>query len=70
VGNPAYSEQYFNLVLQISARRKRKMYCSSRHGSYISGEGLKPITWKMILLRSGCRCGLIDMGSSPPHMML
>ena len=41
-----------------------------RLGSSISGEERKTITWKKILLRSDCRCGLIETGSNQLHMTL
>jgi hypothetical protein len=45
-------------------------FVASRLGLYISGEGLKPITWKKILLRSDYRCGLIDTARNQLHMTL
>ena len=41
-----------------------------RLGSSISGEERKTITWKKILLRSDCRCGLTETGSNQLHMTL
>ena len=41
-----------------------------RLGSSTSGGGLKPTTWKRILLRSDCRCGSIDTATNQLHMTL